>query len=838
MKRQYKVEGWRTARQLPLLVAFVAALIVLAMDIAYVLAENRNTIEARHMTARIALENVKTRLERTMATALLAAQGMAALVRTKPNLTEADFEDMASSLINNRVGIRNIILVFGTVVKFVFPKQDNIKIIGYDYNNNSKLKASVLRVIETGVQEVDGPVQLLQGGVGVVVRVPVRMRGTDGIQYNKALINIPVDLETLLPEAKIKHPGDTFEIAVWKSDNTILLGQNEIFSKSPLLLDVSLPGVTWKIGAAPEMGWTQIQSSLLFIGALGIIFSVVIGVSIYLVLRAKLRIFALNRLYTLLSAINREIIGQQNREALFHNVCRIAVEVGGFRMAWVGIADGEYIIPVADINGLDYLIGIEISTNKSVQAQGPTGRAFHDGVLNICNDVANEPRMAPWRKKQLTAGYRASVGIPLRQNNHVIGVFTLYAGEPGFFDPEEAALLDEIGEDISHSLESIAQRGALDASQRLLQDVIDACDSAISLFSIDGDCLLANRRFCERLRRPLSEVLGEPRDTLWGDESVVIQYQYDRSVLSTGIVATYEEEEIVAGIPYFFLTVKFPVKSESGQIYGVGSISTDITSRKNAEITICSLNETLEKKVADRTLQLRETNADLESFCHSVSHDLKAPLRAISGFSEILLMRHLDGIDDKGRHYMDNIRLAAERMSKLIEELLTYARIGRGAVQSVPVPLEIILEKISIIFADRIGPATGKLEIQHPLAVPIADPRLLEQVLTNIIDNAIKYHQPDSLPLITLSSSQKDGSTFIRISDNGIGIEPQFHEKIFDVFQRLHTESEYPGTGIGLAIVRKGMRLMGGDVSVESTPGQGSSFAIRLPHKPVGRDLL
>ncbi|MEI7606349.1 MAG: ATP-binding protein [Rhodospirillaceae bacterium] len=696
---------------LPLAVAVAAALIVVALDGAYLLAEHGIAQESRRLTVLNTLENIRTRLERTIGAAQMAGQGIAALVGVKPDLSEAEFATVAKSLMVERTGIRNIGLAFGTVITYVFPKETNAKILGVDYRDRPNQRDSVTRVIRTGAQEIDGPIPLLQGGTGVVIRVPVFVPEAGGARRYRAMVNVPIDLGVLLPGTKVRHDDDLIEIAVRKTDGAVVFGNGSLFAASPLALDVDLPGATWQIGAMPEGGWRQWPRTLQAAGLLGCLLSLLVGVSLYAILRAQQRIGDLNRLYRVLSNINREIIGQQNQNALFDNVCRIAVEVGGFRMAWVGLINDGRVVPVAQVNGEEYLRDISIVIGNAPAGHGPTGRAARDDALNICNDIANEPRMAPWRSKQLSAGYRASIGIPLRQEGRVVGVFTLYAGEPGFFDPQEVILLDEIGADISHALDSIARQAEVRA-----------------------------------------------------------------------------------------------------------------------------LTDSLERRVAERTLQLRQTNADLESFCHSVSHDLKAPLRAISGFAEILLRRNRNALDDKGRHHLDNIRDAAERMSLLIEDLLSYARIGRGAVQTVAVPVGILLERISATLGERISSSGGVLEVDRALAVPVADPRLLEQILTNLVDNAFKYYRPGVPPRVAVSSREEGSDIVISVADNGIGIASEFHEKIFDVFQRLHSEVDAPGTGIGLAIVRKGVQLMGGEVTVESSPGQGSTFRIILPKSPIKKD--
>jgi PAS domain S-box-containing protein len=254
-----------------------------------------------------------------------------------------------------------------------------------------------------------------------------------------------------------------------------------------------------------------------------------------------------------------------------------------------------------------------------------------------------------------------------------------------------------------------------------------------------------------------------------------------------------------------------------------------IEDRKAAEVEIRELNVSLEQRVRDRTAELEAANKELESFSYSVSHDLRAPLRAVSGFAQILARRHSDGLDEEGRHYLDNVVAASERMGTLIEDLLHYSRTGRGAVRAVPVPLEPLASQLASVFGERIAAAGARFEVMAPLATPLGDATLVGQILTNLVDNALSYRCRDGVPQVTLSAVREGEWVVLRVADNGIGIAAEYYEKIFQVFQRLHSEDEYPGTGIGLAIVAKAVRLMEGEVGIESVPGQGSTFIVRLP---------
>ncbi|MDD5175435.1 MAG: EAL domain-containing protein [Sterolibacterium sp.] len=201
------------------------------------------------------------------------------------------------------------------------------------------------------------------------------------------------------------------------------------------------------------------------------------------------RVKRLSRYYALLSAIDREIIHPSSRDELFARVCRIAVDVGAFKMAWIGqvSADGRSFIPEVDAEGADYLASISITLEGDVTALGPTGRAVRTGRIDICNDNQTDPRMSPWRDKQLAAGYRASVSIPLLEDGRVVAALTLYAGQPEFFDAEEKRLLEAIGDDISHALDVIAQREALNERNIALEKLAAENALAAVVFRSSGE---------------------------------------------------------------------------------------------------------------------------------------------------------------------------------------------------------------------------------------------------------------------------------------------------------------------------------------------------------------
>ncbi len=240
-------------------------------------------------------------------------------------------------------------------------------------------------------------------------------------------------------------------------------------------------------------------------------------------------------------------------------------------------------------------------------------------------------------------------------------------------------------------------------------------------------------------------------------------------------------------------------------------------------------NEELEANVAERTRQIQASNEAFEEFAYSVSHDLRAPLRAIRGFAEIIARRHRDSLDEEGRHYFDNIVEAAGRMSHLISDLLAYSRLGKSALPPRPVPLSKVLTEVLSRFDAAIAKLQAEVIVPHTLPTVMAHPTLLEQIFLNLIDNALKYRRIDVAPRIEITTQASKGDLVISVADNGMGIAAKHFDKIFNIFQRLHSQEDYPGTGIGLATVKRAAQRLGGLVEVTSKVGEGSVFSLRLP---------
>jgi light-regulated signal transduction histidine kinase (bacteriophytochrome) len=241
-----------------------------------------------------------------------------------------------------------------------------------------------------------------------------------------------------------------------------------------------------------------------------------------------------------------------------------------------------------------------------------------------------------------------------------------------------------------------------------------------------------------------------------------------------------------------------------------------------------TLNAELEQRIDERTDQLAQANKELESFSYSVSHDLRAPLRAIDGFASIIIEDFVDGFPSDAREYLDRIRINATRMGTLIDDLLALSRLSRHDLEKSTICLkdlvDDVLQEIQQDFKSR------DIQIQVDESVYMnADPILMKQVYVNLMSNALKYTANVESTLIEVGANDLDGSYTYFVRDNGVGFDIRYAEKVFEVFQRVHRQDEYEGTGIGLAIVQRVIRRHDGTVWADSAVGKGTTIYFTLP---------
>jgi light-regulated signal transduction histidine kinase (bacteriophytochrome) len=270
-----------------------------------------------------------------------------------------------------------------------------------------------------------------------------------------------------------------------------------------------------------------------------------------------------------------------------------------------------------------------------------------------------------------------------------------------------------------------------------------------------------------------------------------------------------------------------PVYNASGEIIGISSIARDITERRRAEEQIRLMNLELEQRVQDRTAELTAANKEMEAFTYSVAHDLRAPLRHIDAFTRILHDDFAEALPAEARRYLENIRNGSRNMSRLVDDLLNLARLGRQGLKRQPTALGGLVKEV---MADLNRDTEGR-EIEwriQPLPTVECDSGLMKQVYANLLANAIKYTRPRPHAVIEVGCRKVNGDTALFVSDNGVGFNMKYADKLFGVFQRLHRPEEFEGTGVGLATVDRIIRKHGGNIWAEAAENKGATFYFTL----------
>jgi PAS domain S-box-containing protein len=550
--------------------------------------------------------------------------------------------------------------------------------------------------------------------------------------------------------------------------------------------------------------------------------------------RTEQQIRRLNRVYAVLSSVSELILRERNPQAIFEAACKIAVDTGRFRMAWIGTANEEQTVikPVASAGVVDgYLDTINIDLKDDIRTKGPGATTLREGCHQLCNDIANDTVMRPWREEALKRGYRACGGFPLKISNRAIGIFVLYADEPNYFDSDETRLLDQLAGDIgfaleSHQKEAERQRAEKDlrASEERFRLLIENSTDIITVVNRDGII-----RF---VSPTIKQYLGyEPRDLIGHSAFELVDPQdVDKTVGS--LRAALEDPSVTANAEYRF-------RHRDGSWHIMQSSGRSIPNQAADGFVVINSRDITESRNLSEQLRQSQKLEAIGALAGGVAHDFNNLLTVINGRSELMLLR-MDPASPL-RSDVSLIHQTGERAANLTRQLLAFSR--RQMLQPRIIDLNQIVndmfKMLNRLVPENISIATI---LEPELLATRADPGQIEQVLINLVVNARDAMPSGGKLLIGTANLVCDEAyraanpgippnnyVTLSVSDTGCGMTEQVKARIFEPF--FTTKEQGKGTGLGLATVFGIIQQSKGQISVQSEPGKGTTFVIYLPQQ-------
>jgi PAS domain S-box-containing protein len=459
-------------------------------------------------------------------------------------------------------------------------------------------------------------------------------------------------------------------------------------------------------------------------------------------------------------------------------------------------------------------------------------------------DTSVAERSRRWPRLAVTGVLSALIG-PL-----VLGLVCFAAIESERIEWRTGIILFAVATSLFFSILAGASVMSLRARELRYRTIVETASDGIFIADSQGRFRFVNDRFAEMLARTPEELIGrDGREFVSAEDRPSVDDTFRSRRF--GLIRSHREIRFTRpnGDERSVIATTTTTRAASGRFSGVVGTITDITARVAAEDKLRALYEANE--AAHRTLErahealrarvnaadnatledlaerLAAANHELETFTYSVSHDLRAPLRAMSGFCRELQLGYKDVLDERGLRYLDRINRATDRMGTLIDDLLLFSRTSRDTLQRRDVDVSTLARDVAADLLERNRERAIEIDVEDGIRTQ-ADGRLLRIVLDNLLGNAVKFTAPRDVARIAVRSVQRDGVATITIQDNGVGFDPAYASKLFMPFHRLHRASEFEGNGIGLAIVHRIVHRHGGNTWAESMPGEGATFAFSL----------
>ena len=742
-------------------------------------------------------------LQHNIEHALSAAYALAALVH-QSNGAIPNFGEVAGHLLPYYPGVSSLVLMPAGVISNIAPLAGNEKAIGYNVLQDPAQRSEAVLAMDTGRLTLAGPLNLVEGGLGAVGRLPVFFdENTEKPRFwgfSSVIIRFPEVLNAVKLQ-RLAEQGFAYELARINPDSK----QKQVIAASsgaeliePVVRILQVASASWHLSVAPASGWGDRLRLALEIAS-GLIVSLLLAYLAWLLLELHMHKRGLEALVDARTAALRE--GESRYRELFD---------ANPQPMWVYDLDTLAFLAVNDAAvahygyGRDEFLGMKM---LDIRLPEEVSRLMQRIAVVRNADVRDA---GVWRHR--------------KKNGTLIDVdITAHTIE---FSGRRAQIV-HVG-DVTEKLHAEREQQMSEARFRALTKM-----SSDFYWETDKEHRFTLRSPGQTPFQVLAAQSGEHIGKRRWEIPYLSPDETDWRVHQTTVEAhlpfrNFEHSRVrVDGTECFFSVSGDPVFDASGAFQGYCGVGADITERKRHEEELLRLNEELEQRVVRRTQALEAANKELEAFSYSVSHDLRAPLRAIQGFSRLVETQHAGQLDEQGLSMLRRVVAGAEKMSGLIDDLLRLSRFSRQAMHVGPVDLSALAREAA---ADLGGVEPGRpVEwVIAPEIVVQGDVGLLRVAMQNLIGNAWKYSARREATRIEVGVVERDGGPAYFVRDNGAGFDMAYAGKLFGAFQRLHTASEFPGTGIGLATVKRIIQRHGGEVGAESNVGKGATFFFTL----------
>ena len=704
-------------------------------------------------------------------TRLHLVRGLAAFATSRQQFSAEEFQTFARELQGKQTGIRSLQLAPNAVVTHVYPVAGNEAAVGLDLLAHTTQKEAVQRTMDSRGYVVAGPLELVQGGYGLIGRLPIFTTDAAGGEKFWGFATIIVDFPVLLAESGSLSSASAVRYALRGKDalgaeGDVLFGDDGVFDADPVMVEVALPTGSWQLAAVPRDGWSGVWPGRVWLWPGGLALAVTLGCLVTFVSAQPARLKAVAQ---------RATRSAEESEARFKNLIEASLQGVSVQR------DGKILFvnqAFADIFGypLDEEL-FSVSTHMLIAPHDRERLMFYQTQRAGNRDAPTHYEFDGIRRD----------GSLVRLLSYVRAVN--WDGRPAL----QSSLID-----IS---EKNRAQAALRASREILRAIVDAIPAMINAKDDTGRYVMMNQYQAEKFGVKVQDAIGRTASELIGEAQGEMFAENDQQALSSGAQLSFYQQEFTAkdGEQIIFLTTKIPLPAVNSGGPLVVTVSQNMTQIKQAE-----------SEQARLIRQLEAQNNELERFAYTVSHDLKSPLITIRGFTGLLEQDIREGNQTAVQSDLQRINETSGRMQTLLEDLLKLSRIGHLVEELEEVLLHDVITDAVRHLAGPISERGVKVKVSPNLPPVAADRSRLVEVFQNLIENSVKFMGDQTQPRIDIGAKTHDCGIICFVRDNGIGIDYPDKERVFELFQRLADDGN--GSGIGLNLVQRIVDVHGGQV--------------------------